>query len=92
MSFIDLLGPLTCSPVATACVDHWQRIQGVLGIGPAPDAGPGGGGPDAGPSPDAGPPPAPATGQPKSGCSSAEGNAASILGLLVVFLLWRMRS
>lgn len=92
MSFIDLLGPLTCAPVATACVDHWQRIQGVLGIGPAPDAGPGGGGPDAGPSPDAGPPPPPATGSQKSGCSSAEGNAASILGLLVVFLLWRMRS
>lgn len=92
MSFVDLLGPLTCAPVATACVDHWERIQGVLGIGPVPDAGPGGGGPDAGPSPDAGPPPPPATGSQKSGCSSAEGNAASILGLLVVFLLWRMRS
>jgi uncharacterized protein (TIGR03382 family) len=97
MSFIDLLGPLTCAPVAAACVDHWARIQGVLGIGPVPDAGPGGGGPDAGPGgggPDAGPPPPPADpGQTKSGCSSAGGDGVVALGLIVVVLLFRrMRS
>jgi len=92
MSFIDLLGPLTCAPVADNCSAHWERIQGVLGIGPPPDAGPGGGGPDAGPAPDGGPPPSPPTGQPKSGCSTTGGNGALFLGLLVVLLLWRMRS
>ena len=92
MSFVDLLGPLTCAPVQSNCQSHWERIQGVLGIGPPPDAGPGGGGPDAGPAPDGGPPPSPPTGQPKSGCSTTGGNGAVFLGLLVILLLWRMRS
>jgi len=97
MSFIDLLGPLTCAPVADACQDHWARIQGVLGIGPAPDGGPGGGGPDAGP-PDAGPPdagstPPPSGGGQKSGCSTTGSDGAVALGLIVaILLLWRMRS
>ena len=45
MSFTELLGPLTCSPVQTNCAAHWNRIRAVLGItgdggtpGP-PDAG-----------------------------------------------------
>jgi hypothetical protein len=98
MSFTDLLGPLTCAPVANACQDHWARIQGVLGIGPAPDAGPGG--PDAGPA-DAGPSdagtvdagtPPPSGGGQKSGCSTTDGNGAVALGLIVVILLlWRVR-
>jgi hypothetical protein len=41
MSFKQLLGPLTCAPVQTACQAHWDRIQGVLGIGMATDAGQG---------------------------------------------------
>jgi hypothetical protein len=91
MSFTDLLGPLTCAPVANACQDHWARIQGVLGIGPAPDAGPVGG-PDAGPA-DAGPPPPPSGGGQKSGCSTTDDNGAVTLGLIVVILLlWRVRS
>ena len=65
MSFIDLLGPLTCAPVADNCAAHWERIQGVLGIAPPPDAGPGGGGPDAGPPPMPGPQPPPNPGQPE---------------------------
>jgi hypothetical protein len=92
MSFTDLLGPLTCAPVANACQDHWARIQGVLGIGPAPDAGPGGGGPDAGPA-DAGSSPPPSGGGQKSGCSTTDGNGAVALGLIVVILLlWRVKS
>ncbi len=47
MSFTQLLGPLTCPPVQTNCQAHWERIQGVLGIGAADggpaDAGSGGG-------------------------------------------------
>jgi hypothetical protein len=46
MSFTQLLGPLTCAPVQTNCEAHWERIQGVLGIGATADAGqtnPGGG-------------------------------------------------
>ena len=89
MNFTDLLGPLTCAPVASACVDHWARIQGVLGIGPPPDAGPGGG-PDAG-SPDAGTTPPPSPGGPKSGCSTTDGTPMLILGLIAVLLLWRVR-
>jgi hypothetical protein len=100
MSFTDLLGPLTCAPVADACQDHWARIQGVLGIGPPPDGGPP---PDAGPGPDggtvdAGPNDAgtstpPSGGVQKSGCSTTDGNGAFALGLMVVILLlWRVRS
>ena len=93
MSFVDLLGPLTCPTVQDNCAAHWERIQGVLGIAPVPDAGPGGGGPDAGPTPDAGPQQPPSNpGQQKSGCSTTGGNGAVFLGLLVVLLLWRMRS
>ena len=44
MSFTQLLGPLTCPPVQTNCQAHWERIQGVLGIGATPDAGPADGG------------------------------------------------
>ncbi len=43
MSFTQLLGPLICPPVQTNCQAHWERIQGVLGIG-AQDAGPADGG------------------------------------------------
>ena len=93
MSFTDLLGPLTCASVHDNCEAHWERIQGVLGIGPTPDggtsggpdAGPGGGGPDAGPAP---PPTNP--GQSKSGCSTTGGSATAVLALFVVFLLWKM--
>ncbi len=42
MTFTQILGPLTCPPVQTNCQAHWSRIQGVLGISPAPDAGQGG--------------------------------------------------
>ncbi len=45
MTFTHLLGPLTCPPVQTNCQAHWERIQGVLGIGSGtgpPDAGGGG--------------------------------------------------
>jgi len=48
MSFKDLLGPLTCAPVQTNCQAHWQRIQGVLGIGSGADAGGGGQTPSSG--------------------------------------------
>src|SRR5205085_11622539 len=51
MSFTQLLGPLTCAPVQTNCQAHWERIQGVLGIGAPGDAGqtnPGGGSGDGG--------------------------------------------
>ena len=47
MKFSELLGPLTCSSVKTACAAHWERIQQVLGIA-SPDAGPAGSGSDAG--------------------------------------------
>jgi hypothetical protein len=95
MNFTDLLGPLTCAPVANACQDHWARIQGVLGIGPVPDGGTVGG-PDAGPAdagpPDAGSSPPPSGGGQKSGCSTTDGNGAVALGLIVVILLlWRVR-
>jgi hypothetical protein len=48
MTFRDLLGPLTCAPVQTNCQAHWQRIQGVLGIGAGADAGQPGGQPSSG--------------------------------------------
>jgi hypothetical protein len=92
MSFTELLGPLTCEPVQDNCAAHWERIQGVLGIGPAPDGGPGGGGPDGGPA-DAGPSPPPSNpGQQRSGCSTTGESGVLFLSLIIVLLLWRMRS
>ena len=78
MSFRDLLGPLTCAPVQTNCAAHWQRIQGVLGIGDA--------GTDAGPSqtPDAGPSPPPKSG---GGCSSAGGAVLPLVAVLALLYL-----
>jgi len=82
MSFRDLLGPLTCAPVQTNCAAHWQRIQGVLGIGDAgTDAGSGGPGTDAG----APPPPSPA--KSGGGCASAGGAALPIVALLALVCL-----
>jgi len=99
MSFIDLLGPLTCAPVATNCAAHWERVQGVLGITPPSDGGTDGGAPDAGApdagqgQPDAGSTPPSSPGQPKSGCSSTGGNAVAVLVLIVgVALLLPRRS
>jgi MYXO-CTERM domain-containing protein len=80
MSFRELLGPLTCAPVQTNCAAHWQRIQGVLGIGDAgTDAGSGPPGtPDAG-----GSPPAKSSG----GCSSAGGTMLPLVAALAVLSL-----
>jgi hypothetical protein len=86
MSFRDLLGPLTCSPVQTNCAAHWQRIQGVLGIGDAgTDAGTGPSGtPDAGTSPPA---------KSGGGCSSTGGAVLPLMaGLALLFLGLRARS
>ena len=66
MSFKDLLGPLACPQVQTACAAHWARIQQVLGIAPA-DAGSGA------------PPSLPPK---KSGCASAVPAAWGLLLLL----------
>ncbi len=78
MSFTQLLGPLTCAPVQTACAAHWDRIQGVLGIRPPADAGlPDGGGQ---------PPPSPGG----SSCGTA-GSGASALLLLLAFSFRRAR-
>jgi len=75
MSFTQLLGPLTCEPVQTNCQAHWERIQGVLGIGATPDAGqtnPGGGSGASG----------------GSHCASAGADWCALLGT-VAFLLRR---
>jgi MYXO-CTERM domain-containing protein len=104
MSFTDLLGPLTCPQVQTACAAHWARIQGVLGItdggsdaGQTPDAGQM---PDAGHTPDAGPSDAgptdagPAGGGGHSGCSAGDGDYSAVYGLffvLAIMLLARRR-
>jgi photosystem II stability/assembly factor-like uncharacterized protein len=69
MKFTELLGPLSCSAVQVACAAHWERIQQVLGIAAAPDAGPA---PDAGSGPPV-PPPA------KSGCATAGISALAML-------------
>ena len=74
MSFTQLLGPLTCAPVQTNCQAHWERIQGVLGIGTGTDAGqtnPGGGSDGGG----------------GSHCASAGADVAALLGLAVI--LWQ---
>ena len=74
MKFAQILGPLTCASVQTACGAHWQRIQQVLGIATAPDAGL---------SVDAGTPP-PAKGG--SHCASVGGDAWALLTLLAFSL------
>jgi photosystem II stability/assembly factor-like uncharacterized protein len=90
MSFTDLLGPLTCSPVQTNCAAHWARIQGVLGLtrpdaGPPPDAGVDAGINDAGTTPSN-------PGKSGSGCNSVGGNAVTLLGLIATLLLGRTRT
>jgi hypothetical protein len=72
MKFSDLLGPLTCSSVQTACAAHWDRIQQVLGI--ALDAGP----------PDGGTAPPPGKGS--SHCASLGGDGWGLLALLAFSL------
>jgi hypothetical protein len=78
MSFTQLLGPLACAPVQTNCAAHWERIQGVLGIGTVPDAGQGGGGGGGG------------GGTPSGGshCGSVGAGATTLL-LLLAFTLRR---
>lgn len=96
MNFIDIQGPLTCSPVATNCVAHWARIQQVLGISDAgipvqPDGGTGatdGGSPDGGPGgSDAGP----SSGGKSSGCAAVPASPGWMLGVLGVVLLLALR-
>jgi len=83
MSFRDLLGPLSCAPVQTNCAAHWQRIQGVLGIGDAgTDAGSGPPGPPDGGAPQPTSPPAKS-----SGCSSAGATVLPIVALLALLYL-----
>jgi MYXO-CTERM domain-containing protein len=97
MSFPDLLGPLTCSPVATNCVAHWTRIQEVLGIydggtvGPGPDAGLDGGpgGLDAGSDAGGSGPPPPVT--KSSGCEAAPAAPAWLLAVLALVVLGSLR-
>jgi len=74
MKFADLQGPLTCGPVSTNCAAHWQRIQGVLGIGAVPDAGQGSGGGGGG------------SGGGGSHCASLGAEAAALLVLLAFAL------
>jgi uncharacterized protein (TIGR03382 family) len=102
MNFIDLLGPLTCAPVSSNCQAHWERIQGVLGIAPAPDGGStspdggttppdaGSGGTDAG-RPDSGTPSPSGGGTTKSGCSATNVDAGSLGVLITALLLWEFR-
>ena len=80
MSFRDLLGPLSCSPVQTNCAAHWQRIQGVLGIGDA------GSGPTGTPDAGASPPPSPPA-KSGGGCSAAGGTLLPIVALLALVYL-----
>jgi hypothetical protein len=80
MSFRDLLGPMTCAPVQTNCAAHWQRIQGVLGIGDAGTDGGSTGSPDAG---GGGPPPAKSGG----GCSSAGTTVLPLVAVLALLYL-----
>ena len=83
MSFTQLLGPLACAPVQTNCQAHWDRIQGVLGIGgiaaDGGSAGGGGGGTGGGGSPSG------------SHCASAGADAWSIW-VALAFLSKRMKS
>jgi len=76
MSFTELLGPLTCSSVHTACAAHWDRIQLVLGI-TTPDAGqPDAGRSDGGTTPTSG----------GSHCSSTGGDGPGWMILLLLGL------
>jgi hypothetical protein len=68
MKFSQILGPLTCASVQSACSAHWERVQQVLGIG----------GPDAGPA-DAGTPPPTRS---NSHCASLGGDVWGLLALL----------
>jgi len=79
MSFTQLLGPLACAPVMTNCQAHWERIQGVLGIGGFPDAGTDGGGGGGGGGGGAGP---------GGHCASAGAGTTGLL-MLLAFSLWR---
>jgi hypothetical protein len=79
MSFKQLLGPLTCAPVQTNCQAHWERIQGVLGIGVDAGQGSGGGGGGSG------------SGGGGGSCASAGGGLICIAALLA-FLLRRGRT
>jgi hypothetical protein len=76
MKFTDIQGPLGC--LSTTCAAHWERIQGVLGIGTVPDAGQGGGGGGGG------------GGTPSGGshCGSVGAGATTLL-LLLAFTLRR---
>ena len=78
MSFTQILGPLTCVPVKTNCEPHWERIQGVLGIGAAADAGQGNVGGN--PSPGGG-----------SHCGSVGAGAAALF-ILLAFSVRRAKS
>jgi hypothetical protein len=80
MKFTEILGPLTCSAVQTACAAHWDRIQQVLGISSS-DAGTSGAGPDAGTSP---------SGSTGSHCASAGVDASTLL-LVMLFLRRKSR-
>lgn len=87
MSFRDLLGPLTCPPVQTNCAAHWQRIQGVLGIGSSDAGSPN----DAGVPSDGGLPGTSdaGTGGSHSSCSSTDQGAIFILGWIALAFLLR---
>jgi MYXO-CTERM domain-containing protein len=91
MNFADILGPLTCPPVATNCTAHWARIQQVLGIydaGVEPPDGGGPGGPDAGTGgPDAGP----SMGGKSGSCASVPGETGWGLVVLVLMLAWAVQ-
>jgi hypothetical protein len=85
MDFTDILGPLTCSTVATNCESHWARIQSVLGIGDGGTGDPSDAGVtiDAGTNPsDGGVSTAPAS---KSGCSTGAVDAAALMALTAIF-------
>jgi hypothetical protein len=78
MKFTDLRGPLTCAAVQTNCAAHWERIQGVLGIGATADAGQGSGGGGGG-------------GGGGGSCATA-GAGLICIAALAAFLLWRART
>jgi hypothetical protein len=79
MKFTELLGPLTCSMVRTACAAHWDRIQQVLGISGAADAGTGS---DNRPQP----------GGKRSGCTTGDASVLAVLAVVAFALHKRERS